>query len=68
MEATTGRLPANAGDVWTWVAIDPETKLVPCWRVGDRSQEMANEFIADLARRLTGRVQITAPYIEASSA
>ena len=29
--------PANAGDVWTWVAIDADTKLVPSWRIGDRS-------------------------------
>lgn len=27
----------KAGDVWTWVAIDPHTKLIPCWYVGDRT-------------------------------
>jgi IS1 family transposase len=61
--------PANAGDVWTWVAIDAETKLVPSWRVGDRSAETAIAFIDDLASRLTNRVQITTdgyrPYLEA---
>lgn len=47
------------GDVWTWVAIDAETKLVPTFAVGDRSQYMANSFIEDLASRLTHRVQIS---------
>src|SRR5262245_8399382 len=35
------------GDVWTWTAIDAETKLVPCWRVGKRNGENAEAFIAD---------------------
>jgi IS1 family transposase len=51
--------PANAGDVWTWVAIDADTKLVPSWRVGDRSSETAIAFTDDLASRLASRVQIT---------
>ncbi len=51
--------PPNAGDVWTWVAIDAETKLVPSWRVGDRSSETAIAFTDDLASRLANRVQIT---------
>jgi hypothetical protein len=61
--------PPDAGDVWTWVAIDAETKLVPSWRVGDRSSEPAIEFTDDLASRLVNRVQITTdghkPYLEA---
>jgi IS1 family transposase len=61
--------PANAGDVWTWVAIDADTKLVPSWRVGDRSSETAMGFVDDLASRLANRVQITTdghkPYLEA---
>jgi IS1 family transposase len=47
------------GDVWTWVAIDPDTKLVPTWLVGRRDGDDANAFIADLAPRLRNRVQIT---------
>lgn len=57
------------GDVWTWVAIDAETKLVPCWHVGRRNAHAASEFIADLATRLKNRVMLTTdgfkPYLEA---
>ena len=44
--------PPQAGDVWTWVAIDPDSKLVASWRVGDRTQETACEFVQDLEGRL----------------
>jgi IS1 family transposase len=47
------------GDVWTWVALDAETKLVPCWTIGDRSAGTAYTFIKDLAARLAKRVQLT---------
>lgn len=47
------------GDVWTFTAICAETKLVPCWKVGRRSAEYADEFIKDLAGRLAHRVQLT---------
>lgn len=47
------------GDVWTYVAIDADTKLVPCWLVGLRTARHANEFLADLKRRLVNRVQLT---------
>jgi IS1 family transposase len=61
--------PSNAGDVWTWVAIDADTKLVPSWRIGDRSSQTAIAFTDDLASRLASRVQITTdghrPYLEA---
>ena len=57
------------GDVWTWVAIDTDTKLVPCWNVGPRNSEAAKVFIDDLAGRLANRVQLTTdghkPYLEA---
>jgi IS1 family transposase len=49
----------TAGDVWTWVAIDADTKLCPSWRVGDRSGDTAIEFVCDLSRRLSNRVQVT---------
>jgi IS1 family transposase len=59
----------NAGDVWLWVAIDADTKLVPCWTLGGRDAGVAKDFIDDLASRLRNRVQLTTdghkPYIEA---
>ena len=61
--------PPEAGDVWTWTAIDAGTKLVPSWRVGDRSSETAIAFMDDLRPRLANRVQLTSDghkaYLEA---
>ena len=57
------------GDKWTFVAIDGDTKLVPCYRVGQRTGEEAQAFMADLSSRLSNRVQLStdalAAYIEA---
>ena len=50
---------AGVGDVWTWVAIDADTKLVPSWAVGRRDGFTAAAFIRDLADRLATRVQLT---------
>jgi IS1 family transposase len=47
------------GDAWTWTALDPDTKLMCSWLVGERSVEDAEAFMADLAGRLAHRVQIT---------
>lgn len=47
------------GDVWTWVAIDADTKLVASFTVGSRSSQTAKLFIDDLAGRLANRVQLT---------
>ncbi len=47
------------GDVWTWTALCADTKLVPCWRVGDRGAWNAQHFMYDLASRLANRVQLT---------
>jgi len=47
------------GDCWTWTASDSETKLIPCWFVGDRSAGSAWHFIHDLRERLASRVQLT---------
>jgi len=47
------------GDVWTWTALDADTKLVICWYVGDRDASSAYHFITDLASRLANRVQLT---------
>jgi len=49
----------GVGDVWTWVAIDADTKLVPSWAVGRRDGFTAAAFIRDLADRLATRVQLT---------
>ncbi|MDP3072728.1 MAG: IS1 family transposase [Opitutaceae bacterium] len=47
------------GDVWTWVAIDPESKAVPVFRVGKRDASDANAFMADIAERTTNRLQLS---------
>jgi IS1 family transposase len=47
------------GDVWTWIAIDADTKLVPSFMVGNRDGNNAKMFIDDLADRLAHRVQLT---------
>jgi IS1 family transposase len=47
------------GDVWTFTAIDAETKLIPSYMVGPRDAGTATEFCQDLAGRLAGRVQLT---------
>ena len=50
---------SRVGDTWTYVAIDADTKLVPCFLTGKRNAETTNTFIADLAARLRYRVQIS---------
>jgi IS1 family transposase len=58
-------VPANKkgqfgyGDVWTWVAIDADTKFVPSFMVGNRGAATAKAFMDDLADRLANRVQLT---------
>lgn len=47
------------GDVWTWVAMDADTKLVPSFFAGNRDSRTAKIFISDLAGRLSNRVQLT---------
>jgi IS1 family transposase len=47
------------GDVWTWVALDPDSKLVISYRSGSRDQATGFAFVQDVADRLTARVQIT---------
>ena len=51
--------PEGAGDVWTWTAIDADTKLIVSWLVGGRGAEYASEFMHDVADRLDNRVQLT---------
>src|SRR5207249_3061556 len=47
------------GDVWTWTAIDADSKLIVSYLVGPRSPRSAFELMADVASRLAGRVQLT---------
>ena len=61
--------PLGAGDVWTWTALDSDTKMILSYRVGDRTTATAIAFMNDLKSRLAGRVQLTSdghrPYLEA---
>ncbi len=51
--------PKGAGDVWTWTAIDADSKLIISYLAGGRDSGYAAEFMADVAQRLTNRVQLT---------
>jgi len=66
---TAKKAPEGAGDIWTWVGLDADTKLVVSYYVGGRDSEAAMMFIDDLAPRLASRVQITTdghkPYLQA---
>lgn len=53
------------GDVWTFCAIDHDTKVVPMFRVGKRDRQTANAFVADVASRLKNRVQISSDALSA---
>lgn len=51
--------PEGAGDVWTWTAIDRDSKMILAFEVGDRSVQTARDFMFNLAGRLANRVQLT---------
>jgi IS1 family transposase len=53
------------GDVWTWCAIDAETKLVPSFKCGKRDLATAKAFVGDVASRMANRVQISADALRA---
>jgi IS1 family transposase len=61
--------PAPVGNVWTFCAIDADTKLVPAFKVGDRDNATAKAFVSDVAGRMRNRVQISTDglraYVEA---
>jgi len=57
---TAKAAPDGAGDVWTWTAIDADSKMILSYEVGDRSADTAHEFMFDLRDRLSNRVQLTA--------
>jgi IS1 family transposase len=53
------------GDVWTFCAIDSNTKLVPSFKVGKRDAATANAFVSDVASRLANRVQVSTDALHA---
>jgi len=61
--------PDGAGDLWTWTALDADSKLIVSYFVGDRDGECAAWFMNDVSRRLANRVQLTSDghraYLEA---
>ena len=57
--ASAKAAPSGAGDIWTWTAIDADSKLAVSWLIGRRDAECANAFMQDVAGRLFNRVQLT---------
>ncbi len=57
--ATAKAAPSDAGDVWTWTAIDADSKLIVSYLIGGRDAGYAHEFMQDVAGRLANRVQLT---------
>lgn len=61
--------PEGAGEMWTWTAIDADSKLVLSWLVGGRDADTANTFMQDVADRVSNRIQLTSDghraYLEA---
>jgi IS1 family transposase len=56
---TAKAAPADAGDVWTWTCLDSDSKLIVSYLASGRTQGAAIAFMEDVARRITGRVQLT---------
>lgn len=62
---TAKAAPDMAGDVWTWTAIDADSKLMISWLVSDRSASAAHEFMRDVAMRAPRRLQLTSDGLRA---
>ena len=56
---TVKAAPEDAGDVWTWTALDADSKLIVSYLIGGRDADSANEFMLDVAGRVANRVQLT---------
>ena len=56
---TAQAAPEEAGDLWTWTALDSDSKMILSWMVGDRDAGYATEFMRDLESRLAHRIQLT---------
>jgi IS1 family transposase len=67
--ATAKAAPEDAGDVWTWTALDADSKLIVSYLIGGRDAGYATEFMEDVASRVATRIQLTTdghkPYLEA---
>lgn len=57
---TAKAAPADAGDIWTWTALDSDSKLMIAYHVGQRNLDDARAFMLDLAGRITNKTQLTA--------
>lgn len=57
--ATAKAAPEEAGDVWTWTALDADSKLIVSYLIGGRDSAYAKAFMNDTAKRLANRVQLT---------
>lgn len=58
-QVTSDDNPAEVGDAWCWLAVDPDSKAVPAYHVGKRTGADADAFVADLAGRLKNRVYLS---------
>ena len=63
--ATAKAAPEEAGDVWTWTALDADTELIVSYLIGGRDAGYAQEFMQDVAGRLANRVQLTTDGLKA---
>ena len=64
INATDEDKQKGIGDVWTFVAVDADTKLVPVFRCGKRDVETTHAFVADLAGRMKNRIQLSSDAME----
>lgn len=62
---TAKAAPEEAGDVWTWTALDADSKLIVSYLIGGRDAAYAHEFMQDVAGRLANRVQLTTDGLKA---
>jgi IS1 family transposase len=62
---TAKAAPAESGDIWTWTALDADSKLIVSYLVGGRDAGYATEFMQDVAARLANRVQLTTDGLKA---
>jgi IS1 family transposase len=56
---TLEQVQAGAGSVWTWTALDADTKLIISYTLGDRGAATAQAFMQDVASRISNRIQLT---------
>ncbi len=56
---TAKAAPEGSSDVWTWTALDSDSKMILAYEVGDRSAQTTIEFMDDLRARVTDRMQLT---------